>query len=56
MTNAAYVVSQNDFPAAVFSSWPKAEKFIQRQPKHDINRRPIYWRVSKFTIDEGEPQ
>lgn len=46
-----HVVTENDFPAAVFRSREAADTFVKRQATRTINNTPIYWRINKFELD-----
>jgi hypothetical protein len=49
-TGSVYVVTQNDFTTAVFTTAEAARDFCDRQTKSDINRRLIHWRLDKFEV------
>lgn len=51
----AYVIMQNDFPAAVFSDQDAAQQYVDRQPKKDINGRDFFWRVYSFKLNGSAP-
>jgi hypothetical protein len=53
MTEHVYVVSQNDFVAAVFRRRAQAAAFVARQAAHTESGRPIYWTIEKFELQEA---
>jgi hypothetical protein len=48
----AYVVTQNGYPAAVFTNVDAAVMFAKRQPVRTAHGYAIDWRVSPFTMDD----